>query len=266
MQLDCPMLTIAHLSDTHVDGQPVTRDRVTRVADHLRKLPVQPDLILVSGDVTEPHAGVRMSDEFTWIDSALDWGVPVLYCPGNSDDRAAVRGFLDARGDSWVAAGDQTHQVRTVAGVTFLLVDATVPGEFFGRLHPDSLGWIRDTLAGLDPGGRAILVTHQPPAVLGHPVIDQLRLLDADGLEDVVRRSPSLIATLSGHTHAGTATTFGAKPLLVAPGVHSTGQLPLEITEPNGSLIKEQSAPAFAVHLVDGRRVITYFEALPPTE
>ncbi len=258
------MLKIAHLSDTHVDGQRGTRDRLTRVAGQLRTLPVQPDLILVSGDVTEPHPGVRMTDEFAWIDSTLDWGVPVFYCPGNSDDRAAVRGFLDARGDPWVAAGDQTQQVRSVGGITFLLVDATVPGEFSGRLHPDSLGWIRDTVTGLDPDGRAILVTHQPPALLGHPIVDQLRLLDADELEDVVRRSPAVIATLSGHTHAGIATTFGTKPLLVAPGVHSTGQLPLEFTEPNGSLINEESAPAFAVHLVDGRRLITYFETLRP--
>jgi 3',5'-cyclic AMP phosphodiesterase CpdA len=146
--------------------------------------------------------------------------------------------------------------------VLVLAVDSNVRGEFFGRLHPDSIAWIRDQLDATDRD-RAILAMHQPPAQLGHPIVDQLRLLDAEALEDVVANSPSVIATLCGHTHAAISTTFGGKPLLVAPGVHSWGQVPLEFTEPNAGLIKEDSPPGFAVHLIDGRRVVTYFEVCP---
>jgi 3',5'-cyclic-AMP phosphodiesterase len=56
------------------------------------------------------------------------------------------------------------------------------------------------------------------------------------------------------------STTFGGKPLLVAPGVHSWGQVPLEYAEPNAGLIKEDSPPGFAVHLIDGRHVVTYLD------
>jgi 3',5'-cyclic AMP phosphodiesterase CpdA len=262
MQLAVDMLSIAHLSDPHLDGQQVTHDRLTLVADHLKKLPTQPDLLVVSGDITEPHPGVAMSDEFAWIDSTLRWGPPVLYCPGNSDERAAFRGLLDERGDRWADVGGQAHQVRAVDGVTFLLIDSTVPGEFYGRLRPDSLDWIRATLAGPETGKRAILVMHQPPALLGNPVIDQLRLLDATELESIVAESPAVIATLCGHTHSASATTFGTKPLLVAPGIHSSGQLPLAYTEPNSGLIDESSPPALAIHLVDDRRLTTYFDVL----
>jgi 3',5'-cyclic-AMP phosphodiesterase len=262
------MLSIAHLADPHLDGQQVTHDRLTLVADYLKKLPTQPDLLVVSGDITEPHPGVAMSDEFAWIDSTLGWGPPVLYCPGNSDEQAAFRGLLDDRGDRWADAGGQAHQVRSVDGVTFLLIDSTVPGEFYGRLQPDSLDWIRATLAGLDAGARAILVMHQPPAVLGHPIIDQLRLLDSEELEHIVAESPAVIATFCGHTHSASTTTFGAKPLLVAPGIHSSGQLPLAYAEPNSGLIDESSPPALAIHLVDDRRLTTYFEVLahPPAD
>ena len=63
MQLAGPMLSIAHLADPHLDGQQITQDRLTLVADYLKKLPTQPDLVVVSGDITQPHAGVAMSDE-----------------------------------------------------------------------------------------------------------------------------------------------------------------------------------------------------------
>lgn len=49
---------IAHLSDTHVDGQPEIRDRAGRVSAWLRALPAWPDVVLVTGDITEPYPGV----------------------------------------------------------------------------------------------------------------------------------------------------------------------------------------------------------------
>jgi Icc protein len=97
---------------------------------------------------------------------------------------------------------------------------------------------------------------------LGHPVVDGLRLLDADQLEDIVRQSPAIVATLTGHTHAAVTTTFGGKPMLGAPGVHSAGQLPLAYTEPNTGLIDEDSPPGLAVHLVEPGRIVTYFETV----
>jgi 3',5'-cyclic AMP phosphodiesterase CpdA len=257
------MLTIAHLADTHLDGQPAVRDRVTRVAAYLHALPHPVDAVVVSGDVTEPYPGVSMLAEFAWIDAALGPELPVLYCPGNSDEPEAFRAFLDARADSWEAAGGQTHQVRSVGDLTFLLLDATVRGEFFGRLEPESIEWLRRTIASLDDNAQAILVMHQPPLTLGHPVVDTLRLLDAGELEAIVRASDAVIATWCGHAHAGIATTFAGKPLVVAPGVHSAGQLPLAYTDPNPGLIDESSPPALAVHIVDDGRVTTYFQPMP---
>lgn len=251
---------VAHLSDPHLDGQRATRDRMAAVANQVQSLPTAPDVVIVSGDITEPHPDVAMSDEFAWIDSMLGREPTVLYCPGNSDDADAFRGLLESRGDKWVDVGGRTHQVRSAAGITFLLLDSTVPGEFYGRLHPESIDWIRETLGRLDDDDRAVLVMHQPPVTLGHPVVDELRLLDADDLEEIVRTTPAVIATWCGHTHASVTTTFGGKPLVGAPGVHSAGQLPLDYTEPNPGLIDKDSPPAFAVHLIDGRRVTTYFQ------
>jgi 3',5'-cyclic-AMP phosphodiesterase len=257
------VLKIVQLSDTHLDGDADVRARLTHVARRLRELAVPPDLLLVTGDITERSAGDAAAGEFGWIDGELNWGIPVAYCPGNSDETGAYRRFLTDRGDDWQLVGDQVHQVQIVDGVALVLIDCTVPGEFYGRLHPESLDWIRGTLAGLEPDQRAILAMHQPPVALGHPFVDQLRLLDSEDLERIVAGTPNVIATLCGHIHGAIATTFGGKPLLVGPGVHSFGQLPLEYADPNPGLIKEDFPPAYAVHLIDDRRVITYFETCP---
>jgi 3',5'-cyclic-AMP phosphodiesterase len=257
------MVKIVQLSDTHLDGQPFSRGRMAALADRLDTMPTQPEVLIVSGDITEPHPDVSVADEFTWLDGTLGREVPVFYAPGNSDDAETFRKFLDSRGDPWSDAGGQTHQVRTAGGVTFLLLDSTVPGEFYGRLLPESITWLRETLAQLDDDARAVIVLHHHPLPLGHPVVDTLRLLDAAEFEQVVATSAAVIATWCGHTHAAFTTTFGGKPLVGAPGVHSSGQLPLEYTEPNSGLINHDSPPAFAVHLVDGRRVTTYFEVCP---
>jgi hypothetical protein len=79
-----------------------------------------------------------------------------------------------------------------------------------------------------------------------------------DELEALVRDSSRGAATLCGHTHAATATQFVGKPLLVAPGVHSAGQLPLAVADPNPGLIDEQPPPALSVHHLADESITTY--------
>jgi 3',5'-cyclic-AMP phosphodiesterase len=256
------MLKIVQLSDTHLDGDPAVRARLTRVVGHIKSLAETPDALLITGDIIEGDPRDGADAEFAWLDAELSLGLPVLYVPGNSDETGAYRRFLTARGDAFDVAGDQVHRSVEVGEVTFLLIDATVPGAYYGRLHRESLTWIRERLSSLD-ARPAILVMHQPPAVLGHPVVDTLRLLDSDELEAIAAASPAVIAVICGHTHGSVATTFGGKPLVVGPGVHSYGQMPLEHGTPGAGLIKEDFPPAYATHLIDGRRMITYFEVCP---
>ena len=251
---------IAHLSDLHLDALPEVRDRTLQVVDFLRRLTVPPDVVVVTGDITEPRDDVSMFDEFIWLDSALTFGPPVLYGPGNSDDQEAFRSFLDARGDQYTDVDGQVHQARAIGDLQFLLLDSRVPGSFVGRLAPGAINWAR---CELDASERTALVAmHHPPAPLGHPVVDDLRLHDAEELEELIAEHDSVIATLCGHTHAGTSATFAGRPLLIAPGVHSAGQLPPTFSAANRALIDENAAPALALHRVDGRRIVTYFHTL----
>ncbi len=104
---------------------------------------------------------------------------------------------------------------------------------------------------------------HHPPLKLAHPSVDRVRLLDAEPLAATLRRYPNVVAVLVGHTHAATATTFTGRPLLVAPGIHSTLRLPWEKAVAGQSLIDESAPPGFAIHLLhDDARITTYYRTI----
>ncbi len=51
------MVEIAHSSDPHLDGRRAAHPRLVQATDHVRRLAVQPDVVIVSGDATQ-NAGV----------------------------------------------------------------------------------------------------------------------------------------------------------------------------------------------------------------
>jgi 3',5'-cyclic AMP phosphodiesterase CpdA len=144
--------------------------------------------------------------------------------------------------------------------VQFLLLDSRIPGSFVGRLEPGAIDWVRRELDATQRS--AVVAMHHPPVPLGHPVVDDLRLQASDALEEVIAAHESVVATLCGHTHAGSSASFAGRPLLIGPGLHSAGQLPPTISESNRALIDTSAPPALALHRLDGRRIVTYFHTL----
>src|SRR6476469_8647143 len=99
---DMPRLVVAHLSDTHF-GIPGAADRVRRVLDHLHAMSPVPDLLVVSGDVTD-HGSPEEYDEARAV---LDgWTGARAVCIGNHDVRAA---YVDAFGPTETVV---THRGR----------------------------------------------------------------------------------------------------------------------------------------------------------
>ncbi|GAA1165177.1 metallophosphoesterase [Ornithinimicrobium humiphilum] len=245
-------LVLAHLSDTHLDGSPRTRERVEAVAATLAGFARPVDAVLVSGDLTEP--GPHVEAELAFLESALRPVGPVVYVPGNSDDRQTVRRFLGLSPDP-----DPIHRVHSVANLHLVLVDTCVPGEMGGRVEHDTVAFVEHSLESQAPDARAVLVMHHPPRLLGHGFVDTVRAVgETARLEECVREDARVIATLVGHTHAATFARFGGKPLMVAPGVHSAGQLPNEFTGDLTGVVDPGAPPAFLVHHVTGDDLVSY--------
>ncbi|TDC27500.1 metallophosphoesterase, partial [Kribbella albertanoniae] len=213
------MIVIAHLSDPHLDGTEVPRDRLRRVTSYLRSFSTPVDVVLVSGDLAD-HG---LPAEYAELATELPTDLPVLVLPGNHDVSSPLRvglaDFLDSPGDS-----HPIHQVREVAGARFVLVDTSVPGEDYGLLSSESLTWLDAVLR--EPfDGPVFVAMHHPPLTMHHPVMDQWPLLEQPALEAVLT-GKRITAIFTGHVHNPVITAFAGHPVLGAPGIRSTIPLP----------------------------------------
>ena len=258
------MVVIAHLSDPHLDGSPEALSRLVQVADHLRSLAVQPDVVIVSGDLTQSVGGLRAAErtasaarDIESLLAELAVNVPVLCCPGNTDDRVA---FASVFGPSPSGPGP-VHQVHRLGPLVIILVDVTVPGHGYGQVTGEIRSWLASQLDGLSGEERAVLVMHHPPTPLYGSAVDGLFLRNSEGLEDLIRHE-RVVAVLCGHTHAPLTTTFAGKPLVIAPGIRSAGILPQEIFGPESSLTTEDVAPGYAIHVLEDDRFSSHFRTL----
>ncbi|GAA0587496.1 metallophosphoesterase [Kribbella sandramycini] len=236
------MFVIAHLSDPHLDGTDVPRERLRRITAYLNAFQRPVDVVLVSGDLAD-HG---LDSEYAELAAELPTGVPVLVLPGNHDVseplRKGLAEYLDSPGFD-----HPVHQVREVAGARFALVDTTVPGADHGLLSADSLDWLDATL-GEPYDGPTFVAMHHPPLTMRHPIMDQWLLHAQDALERVLS-GKSITAILTGHVHNAVVTSFAGHRVLGAPGIRSTVPLPFEPAVPSG-IVDTEAHPGLALHVL----------------
>ncbi|GGK60264.1 3',5'-cyclic adenosine monophosphate phosphodiesterase CpdA [Planomonospora parontospora subsp. parontospora] len=254
------MLTLAHLSDTHIDDDPRSADRTRAVMRHLESLPGPLDAVLVTGDIAD-HGAV---EEYETARGLLASRFPTAVCPGNHDDRTAFRKVLLSEESGGAGNGADggngggarpVNRVLRLDGLTVALCDSSVPGRPEGFLEDETIAWLDAVLTG-SPGTPALIGMHHPAAALGIPYVDGIGLRSPERLEEVLRRHPQVVAVLAGHAHTPASTVFAGLPLLVAPGVVSTALTPAETAE--RIPVDRGLPPQFALHVFDGRRLTTH--------
>jgi 3',5'-cyclic AMP phosphodiesterase CpdA len=238
------VITVAHVSDLHLDGSSRNAERAARALAQVGALPV--DVVMVTGDLTD-HG---LPAEYEELRPLLPAGV--LLCPGNHDERGAYRQILlgEPPGDGPV------NRLHHAAGAVFAMCDSTVPGEAGGYLADETLDWLDAALGGGEP---AFVCFHHPPVELHIPFIDEIRQRGQERLSAVLARHPQVVAILCGHAHTPAATTFAGLPLRVAPGVVSTIRLPWE----SGDDIDRTAPAAVALHILgDDGRLTTHYRVV----
>jgi 3',5'-cyclic AMP phosphodiesterase CpdA len=246
------MFVFAHVSDVHLDGTSGMAARTEAVMRHLADMRVPIDAVLVTGDIADHGADAEYEEAV----KALAGSYPVMLCPGNHDERRAYRRSLLGVADE-VVDDSPINAVHRVGDVTFAMCDSSIPGRDDGFLSDETLRWLDDTLR--DNDGPAFVCFHHPPVDLGQPFIDEIRMTDEQRLADVIARHPDVVALLCGHAHTAAASTFAGRPLLVAPGVKNTLQMPWESDSP----MDNDAPPAFAFHILhDDRRLTTHYRVV----
>ena len=249
------MFVVAHVSDTHF-GNDVQDpgDRAAAVMDHLLAMSPRPDALVVTGDVADHGLAHEYAEARAWLGR---WPGQVAVCPGNHDVRTAyVQGL-----------GREARTVVDHGGYRFVMLDSlidAVAGERVdeGRLGEEQLAWLDRQLGASDHP--AFVCLHHPPTTIGLELMDPIRLMDGDALAVVIDHHPHVVATLVGHAHTMSATTFAGRPLLVGGGVVSTVTADAEQVD----TLWYGAPPSFALHLVDDAeqpaRVTTHWRGLPP--
>jgi predicted phosphodiesterase len=157
---------------------------------------IEPDVVLAKGDLTTHGT----ADE---LDAFLS-----CYQPAFGERLHYVRGNHDAGADfSLVDAG--TMELK-LAGVTFAVLDTTIPGRATGRVDADQLEWLDELGSRAD---RLVLVFghHHPwdPSSRARPdTYFGINPADSEALVDVIARRPSLVGYFAGHTHRNRVRRF----------------------------------------------------------
>ncbi|WP_055047497.1 phosphodiesterase [Devosia sp. A16] len=239
-------MLIAQLSDPHlcapgtlyqglVDSNAMFAAAIRRLAT----LDPSPELVLISGDVTE-HA---TPEEYRLARLLMaDIRQPVLAIPGNHDEREAFRaafadaGYLPAAGPLHFVAGD--HGPVRVIGL-----DISVPGQHHGDFDAAAAGWLEAALAA-EPDRPTLIMLHQPPIETGIGFIDAYRCFNGERLEAIVARYPVVERVLCGHVHRHMSLRFGGTLLQIAPSTTTAialrlapGAEPASFVEPPALLL-----------------------------
>jgi Icc protein len=253
------MLAIAQVSDIHLDGSPERAGRARAVMDRLRAGRAPLDAVLVTGDIAD-HG--RRS-EYQEARTILSAPCPVLFLPGNHDERDAFRRELLSGQTAGAPGGPggmeaPLNQVHRVAGAVLALCDSVVPGQDGGYLSDETLDWLDEVLSD-DPGAPALVCLHHYPVPLHTELADTIRLAGEDRLAAVISRHPQVVAVLCGHAHTAAATTFAGRPLLIAPGVLSTGVTPWDVS----ATADYAAPPGVAYHIIgDDGRLTTHYRPI----
>lgn len=205
---------VVQISDTHVVHEGLLHGHVDSFANLSAIMdviePCHPDAVLLTGDLADsghPGAYRRIRDLVQPVGERL--GAPVVYMPGNHDDRENLRRVLVP-----VPAEGPIDQVIWAGGLRIIALDSSVPGAHHGELRPFQLEMLRHELASPAPEGTILAVHHQP---LPSPskIANLLSLRQPEALGEVVRGT-DVMMVLAGHTHHAGAGLLAGVPVWVS--------------------------------------------------
>jgi Icc protein len=244
---------LAQLSDPHIgadwaDGDPVAG--LAAAVETVRAMPVQPDAVLVSGDLAD-HAADTEYEQVRTLLGLLER--PPYVLPGNHDDRAALHRHFGVPG----AGGEPVQYSVDLGPLRLVVLDTTRPGEDPGALDAGRLEWLDAELAAA-PRVPTLLAMHHPPLATGIPVWDEVGLPAADrrALGEVVERHAQVQRLVAGHVHRTMSGSLAGRPVLTAPSTYVQARLNFAAQE----LELAEEPAGFVLHAIVDGEVISHLQ------
>ncbi len=250
-------MLIAQISDLHLAewgqktfGIAPMAEHLERCVQHINNLPIPPDLVLVTGDITN-NGLLEEAERAAHILARLH--APWYILPGNHDDRATLRAAFPP--ETWptehatfIQYTIETEPLRLIG------LDTIIPGAPGGEICPDRAVWLEAQLA-QEPEKPTLLFMHHPPARFNVIETDIDGFIGAERLQQIVARHPQVQRILAGHIHLASFTQWGSVAVSTAPsmGMH----LYMDLTMQRSAYILDD--PGYQLHLwTADQRLITH--------
>ena len=267
-------MLVAHITDPHLGldtralpGHPGPAQALRNALRHVGSFNPAPDVVLLTGDLTESGAEA----DFRTLREVLDEMLPppqsggprVLAVLGNHDERGAAQAVLshllgpaahtDADGSAETASNAPspappaglTSLHTEHGGLHFIGLDTVAPGYPHGELGDAQLDWLAATLAHCT-GQPVMIFMHHPPLTSGMAAMDACGLLRGrERLAELVRAHGGVQLIAAGHMHRGIVGALGGAPVVVAPSC--SHQLALDL-RPQGGLAVQMEPPQVGLY------------------
>ena len=256
-------MLIAQITDSHIvpkghhwKNEPSvdTAERLSRAVNFLNGMTERPDAVLFSGDAVD-EGDLESYRLFRELIQPLQ--IPLFVIPGNHDERETMRNCFADR--SYMPAKGLINYCVEEFPVRLIGMDTQVVGEDFGRICPERVAWLEETLR-KNPAKPALLFMHHSPVKVGLKAFDTLyTCFLAPEFEEVIRKSESLLGIIAGHYHHLCASSFGGKTCFLAPSLapthyfnhfDDTEPTALELDDPAVTLHRWLGGTSLSTHVV----------------
>ncbi|HET9630438.1 MAG TPA: metallophosphoesterase, partial [Novosphingobium sp.] len=255
-------MLIAQITDIHIGfdkGNPDEHNmvRLRAVVDHLVNGPNRPDLLLLTGDLTEDGA----AEDYARLAEALaPCQFPVWPMTGNHDVRPAL---LEAFPHTPRSPDGFVHYELDHGELRVIVLDTLEPGRHGGGFCRARADWLAARL-GEAPDRPTLVALHHPPFAAGIP------WMDTDPREPWVARLATSLAghgqvkgLVCGHLHRTILSHWEDLPVLVCPSTAPAVGLdltPIDPDRPDQRKLITNEPPGYCLHWWNGGEVVTHFE------
>ena len=210
------MARLIHLSDLHFGAHD---DRLVEAVEQ-RVRAASPDLVVISGDLTQRARTEQFQDACRFLERLREAGHDVLAVPGNHDVPLydVLRRFLSPLTRYRRYIDETLCPLQEIPGATVLGINTARSLTFKdGRISHEQMDFIRETFERTVPKALRILVTHHPLFAL--PVGETGELQRAAGRSELALDSigeAGVDLLLAGHNHQ--ASIHSARDLVTRAG------------------------------------------------
>jgi len=253
-------MLIAQITDIHLGfakggGFEDNAKRLRRVVAMLMTLQPRPDVLLVTGDMSD-HGDAASYRRLKRYLSGLP--MPVHFCMGNHDARAT---FLEQYPGTPTADGFIQYTLEDFP-LRIVVTDTLEVGRHGGGFCATRAAWLEARLAEATDRP-TLLVLHHPPIDHG---ITWMSVGEGEAwarrLREVVERHPQIVAMICGHVHRQIVAPFAHTTVRVCSSVQPQVMLDLkamDLETPDDRPMIVSGPPAFALHRWTGSTLVSHY-------